>query len=74
METFKWSFTPHSTHRMSPDRDDIVMISSTARFGVVRECIACEATQAATVSGEAHSPRLAEPCPFADQIPTPDPT
>lgn len=53
---------PHSSHEMTAWESSIVTLSSTSRFGEIRECVRCEHQQARTVCGEDMHAELLEPC------------
>ena len=60
---------PHPSHKMTEWENTIVQISSTPRFGRIRECIYCGAEQAETVAGKAMHDELKYPCLDAPEGP-----
>lgn len=61
---------PHASHDMTEWESSIVTITSTARFGSIRECKNCGAEHAKTVAGEAMEDELYSPCWAATKEPT----
>ena len=61
---------PHETHVMSEWATDIVTLTSTPRFGSVRECLACEGQEVRTSGGQAIEQELLRPCALATKPPT----
>ena len=55
-------FKPHESHDMTEWENTIVTISSTSRFGDIRECKKCTAEEARTVCGHAAHNELSKPC------------
>lgn len=58
----KAKLMPHPSHTMGPWRSAMVQLSSTPRFGVIRNCINCDAEHAQTSAGEAMHEELYERC------------
>lgn len=61
------NLNPHPSHDMTDWASTIVTITSTARFGSLRECKNCGAEHAKTVAGEAMHDELYEPCQASEQ-------
>lgn len=57
----------HESHSMTDWENSIVTVSSTSRFGSIRECKNCGGEHVKTVAGESLSEELIKPCYYRSE-------